>query len=34
MSALEIVILSLVAIWTPGIAFAAFLLAPRRPELD
>jgi len=34
MSAFEIVILTLVVIWTPGIAFAAFLLAPRGREIN
>jgi hypothetical protein len=34
MSAFEAVILSLVIIWTPGMAFAAYLLMPRRPEAD
>jgi hypothetical protein len=34
MSAFEAVILALVIVWTPGIAFAAYLLMPRRPETD
>ena len=34
MSAFEAVILSLVIIWTPGIAFTAYLLMPRRRETD
>ena len=32
MSALEAAILSLVIVWMPGMAFAAYLLMPRRPE--
>jgi hypothetical protein len=34
MSAFNAVIVSLVIVWTPGIALAAYLLGPRRPETD
>ena len=34
MSAFEAVILSLVIVWTPGMAFVAYLLMPRRLETD
>ena len=34
MSTFNAVILSLVIVWTPGMALTAYLLMPRRPETD